>query len=128
VTVARERLARFPNVEVMQGDMHTLAFPDASFDRVLMMHTLTYAADPASALAEGTRVLRRGGTLLATTLNRHAHRDTLETYGHANQGFAPSHLTKLARSAGLSVVSCAISTREKRPPHYEVIALLAQRP
>ncbi len=128
VSIARERLARFANVEVIQGDMHTLAFPDASFDKVMLMHTLTYTEDPAAVLAEATRVLRGGGQLLATTLNRHDHRDALDTYGHANLGFTPTSLEKKARKAGLKIISCEVTTREKRPPHYEVVSLLAQRP
>ena len=128
ITIARERLQAHANVEVLQADMHTLGFADASFDRVLLMHTLTYSDDPAGALAESARVLRPGGHLLATTLNQHRHRDAIETYGHANLGFKPAKLARLASKAGLKVSSCAVITREKRPPHYEVVSLLAYRP
>lgn len=126
--VARERLEPHPNVEVLQGDMHTLAFPDASFDLVLLLHTLTYASDPARALAESARVLRPGGQLLATTLNRHGHREAIDTYDHANLGFTTTTLTRLGRKAGLVVTTCEVITREKRPPHYEVVSLLARHP
>ncbi len=71
VAAARTRLASFRNVEVIQGDMHTMSFPDASFDLVLLMHALTYADAPAAVLAESARVLRPGGQLIATTLLRH---------------------------------------------------------
>lgn len=128
IAVARERLGSSPNIEILHGDMHTLAFPDASFDLVLLMHTLTYADKPANALAESARVLRPGGQLLATTLNQHQHREAINTYGHANLGFKPSNLAKLARKAGLEVTSCGVITREKRPPHYEVVSLLARHP
>lgn len=128
IAVARERLESSPNTEVLHGDMHTLAFPDASFDLVLLMHTLTYADNPANALAESARVLRPGGQLLATTLNQHQHREAIDTYGHANLGFKPASLVKLTRKAGLEVVSCEVITREKRPPHYEVVSLLARHP
>lgn len=128
ISVARERLQGHANVEVLQADMHTLDFPDSRFDLVLLMHTLTYSDEPAGALAEAARVLRPGGRLLATTLNQHRHRDAIETYGHANLGFTPAKLGKLASKAGLTVTSCEVITREKRPPHYEVVSLLAQRP
>ena len=128
IGVARERLEPHPNVEVLHGDMHTLAFPDASFDLVLLLHTLTYASDPARALAESARVLRPGGHLLATALNHHGHREAIDTYDHANLGFNPTSLTRLARKAGLVVTSCEVITREKRPPHYEVVSLLARHP
>lgn len=128
VAAARTRLASFRNVEVIQGDMHTMSFPDASFDLVLLMHALTYADAPAAVLAESARVLRPGGQLIATTLLRHEHRSVIEPYGHANLGFTPKELTKKASHAGLAVDACEVITREKRPPHFEVVSLLAHKP
>ncbi len=128
VAAARTRLASFRNVEVIQGDMHTMSFPDASFDLVLLMHALTYADAPAAVLAESARVLRPGGQLIATTLLRHEHRSVIEPYGHANLGFTPKELTKKASHAGLAVDTCEVITREKRPPHFEVVSLLAHKP
>src|SRR5690349_6196393 len=63
VAAAGERLKHWPNVEVVEGDMHALPFEDESFDLVVLMHALTYAAKPAQAVAEGARVLRPGGRL-----------------------------------------------------------------
>ena len=127
VAAARERLRPFANVDVREGDMHATEFPDASFDLVLLMHALTYAEKPAQALVESTRVLRPGGQLIATTLDRHEHRGAIEPYGHANLGFTPKELARLATRAGLEVISCEVITREKRPPHFEVISLLARK-
>lgn len=128
VAAARERLRPFANVDVREGDMHAMEFGDASFDLVLLMHALTYADRPAQALIESTRVLRPGGHLIATTLDRHEHRSVIEPYGHANLGFTPKELARLATKAGLRVLSCDIITREKRPPHFEVVSLLAVKP
>ncbi len=128
VAAARARLRPFRNVEVIEGDMHAIAFPDASFDLVLLMHALTYADTPAAALADSARVLRPGGQLIATTLHRHEHRAAIEPYGHANLGFAPKDLSRMAVRAGLAVDTCEVITREKRPPHFEVVSLLAHKP
>jgi DNA-binding transcriptional ArsR family regulator/protein-L-isoaspartate O-methyltransferase len=127
VSAAQERLKPFPNVEVREGDMHALTFKDASFDLVLLVHALTYADKPAQALLESARVLRRGGRLLATTLAKHEHRGAIEPYGHANLGFTSKELAKLAQKAGLDVLSCDVVAREKRPPHFEVVSLLARK-
>ena len=70
VAAASERLRRYPNVEVREGDMHALPFAAASFDLVVLMHALTYADKPAQAVAEAARVLRPGGRLLLVA-NRH---------------------------------------------------------
>lgn len=128
VAAAHERLKPWRNVEVREGDMHALDFAAGSFDLVLLMHALNYAKKPAQALLESTRVLRRGGRLLATTLAKHEHRNAIEPYGHANLGFTPKELTRLATKAGLEIVSCDVVAREKRPPHFEVVSLLATKP
>ena len=128
VAAAGERLRRFPNVEVREGDMHALPFKDGSFDLVVLMHALTYADKPAQAVAEATRVLRKGGRLLLSSLARHEHRNVVEAYGHRNLGFAEKELRKFAEKAGLVIASSETVTREKRPPHFEVISLLGTKP
>jgi ArsR family transcriptional regulator len=127
VGAARERLKEFANVDVRIGDMHALDFPAKSFDLVLLMHALTYSEAPAKAIAEASRVLRRGGRLLAMTLGRHAHRATVEPFDHRNLGFKPDELAAFARDAKLDVVACERLTRERRPPHFEVMSLLARK-
>jgi ubiquinone/menaquinone biosynthesis C-methylase UbiE len=128
VAAASERLKPFPNVEVRQGDMHALPFPDQSFDLVVLMHALTYASKPAQAVAEAARVLKRGGRLLLSSLARHEHRTVVEAYGHANLGFTEKELRKFAEKAGLEVAGGGTVTRERRPPHFEVLSLLGAKP
>ena len=70
VAAASERLRRLPNVEVREGDMHALPFKDRSFDLVVLMHALTYAAKPAQAVTEAARVLRPGGRIWLTLHGR----------------------------------------------------------
>ena len=128
VAAASARLRPFRNVEVREGDMHALPFPDASFDLVVLMHALTYAERPAQAVAEAGRVLRRGGRLLLSSLARHEHRGVVEAYGHVNLGFAQKDLRRFAEKAGLAIANCETVTREKRPPHFEVISLTGLKP
>ena len=128
VAAAAERLRRYANVEVREGDMHALPFKDASFDLVVLMHALTYAAKPAQAVAESARVLRKGGRMLLSSLARHEHRNVVEAYGHQNLGFSEKELRKFAEKAGLRIASCETVTRERRPPHFEVISLIGEKP
>ncbi len=128
VEAGRKRLASSPNVAFKTGDMHQLPFKDQTFDTVLLMHALTYTEKPARVLSEASRVLQPGGRLLAVTLARHRHRKAVEPYNHANLGFTPDQLQKLAGQSGLSVHSCAVTAHEKRPPHFAVLTLSAQRP
>ena len=128
VAAAAERLRKFRNVEVREGDMHALPFADGEFDLVVLMHALTYAEKPAQAVAEAARVLRPGGRLLLSSLARHEHKAAVEAYGHVNLGFTARELRKFAEKAGLAVGSVESVTRERRPPHFEVISLIATRP
>lgn len=53
-----------PDARLVLGDAHHLQFPDASFDTVVCTFSLCAIPSPDDALAEMTRVLRPGGTLL----------------------------------------------------------------
>jgi ArsR family transcriptional regulator len=128
VAAAGERLRRFPNVEVREGDMHALPFKDGTFDLVVLMHALTYASKPAQAVAEAARVLRKGGRLLLSSLGKHEHRAVVEAYGHVNLGFSDKELRKFAEKAGLEIANAETVTRERRPPHFEVLSLTAVKP
>ena len=126
VAAAKARLKTFRNVEVKLGDMHALDVGSQKFELVLLMHALTYSAQPAKAVAEAARVLKPGGRLLATTLGRHAHKAAVEPFDHRNLGFRVEELREFAQKAGLKVLSCERITRERRPPHFEVLSLLAR--
>lgn len=128
VVAASERLRRFGHVQVREGDMHALPFEDGHFDLVVLMHALTYAALPAVAVAEAARVLRPGGRLLLSSLARHEHRVAVEAYGHVNLGFTDKELRRFMEKAGLEIATTETVTREKRPPHFEVIALIGRKP
>ncbi|MGV8940057.1 MAG: ArsR/SmtB family transcription factor [Lysobacter sp.] len=128
VLAASARLRKLENVEVQEGDMHELPFADASFDLVVLMHALTYADHPARAVKEAGRVLRPGGRLLLTSLASHEHRSVVDSYGHVNLGFSEKELTRFAIQAGFGIESCETVTRERRPPHFEVIALMGRKP
>lgn len=125
---AAQRLKPFTNVEVRQGDMHALDLGERRFDLVLMLHALTYAEQPAKAVAEASRLLRSGGRLLAVTLGKHDHRAVVEPFDHRNLGFSRDELDRYAKSAGLDVLSCMRLSRERKAPHFEVISLLARKP
>lgn len=128
VAAARTRLKSFRNVTVQLGDMHALDTGARRFDLVVLMHALTYSEQPGKVIAEAARVLRPGGRLLATTLGRHAHRAAVAPFDHRNLGFRVEELRDFARRAGLHVHSCERITRERRPPHFEVLSVLASKP
>jgi len=124
----KQRLEKFDNVRFHQGDMHALPFDADAFDTVLLLHALTYSSEPERAAAEAERVLVRGGRLVCTTLNQHAHTIQVGAYGHVNNGFTTQDLAALFRGAGLGVEFCEVTSIEKKPPNFEIITLLATQP
>lgn len=54
-------LARYPEV-----DLHSLPYPDSSFDLIVHSDTLEHVADPVQALSECRRVLKCSGYLAYT--------------------------------------------------------------
>jgi SAM-dependent methyltransferase len=52
-------------LEVLEGDAHSLPFPDHSFTCAVMTGVLGFLSDPNTALTEIRRVLKKGGRLVA---------------------------------------------------------------
>ena len=68
--------ARLPGVPLYAARAQALPFTDAAFELVVCHMALMLMDDPERALAEGRRVLRRGGTFCAIT-NRPAAPDEM---------------------------------------------------
>lgn len=124
---ARHRLRRAKNVRFQLGDMQDLPFDDGSFDQVLFFNVLTYAEAPARAIAEGARTLRPGGGVSIITLDRHDHIEVTRGYRHINRGFSPKELSKMLAAAGLTIEDCAVSSRERRAPYFQVVTAFAHK-
>jgi ArsR family transcriptional regulator len=127
IAAARGRLKSYSNVRLLEADMHALPLGAKSFDLVFLMHALAYTKKPQAVLAEAARVLRSGGRLVVAALNAHAHKATIEAYDHLNLGLAPPALRKLLEQAGFKVEQCAVTSREDRPPYFEVVTAFAVR-
>ena len=51
-----------------------------------------------------------------------------KSYGHVHPGFAPKALSTMLRGVGLDVQSAAITSRERKKPHFEVVSAFARKP
>jgi len=128
IDAARVRLAGHANVRCQAADLHALPFADASFDQVLLLNVLTHLRAPARAIGELGRVLRPGGRLALVTLAAHDHLDVTAAYGHVTAGFTPADVRRLLEKAGLRVDQCAVTSRERRSPQFEVVTAFARKP
>ena len=128
IEAAQERLGRFAHVKASVADVHTLPFEAATFDAVLMFHTLTYAEKPAQAVSECARVLRPGGRLVLLCLDEHRQHEITAPYGERHPGFAPTTVRTLLSNAGLTVRTSELACRESRKPHLQVVLAIASKP
>jgi SAM-dependent methyltransferase len=130
IDAAKERLAKSPHghVRAQVADVHALPFADASFDSVLVFHTLTYAERPARALEECARVLRPAGRLVVLCLDRHEQHEVTARHGELHPGFSPRAVRRLLSAAGLDVKAANVACREARKPHLQVVLAVAQKP
>jgi SAM-dependent methyltransferase len=91
------------------GPLRKLALPESTYDAVVMNHVLEHVTDPVALLGECRRLLRPGGTFVATTpnLDSHGHRRFgadwrgLEPPRHLHL-FTPASLTTVANRAGFN--------------------------
>jgi len=128
VEAGKERAKHLSNVEFHVADMHALPFDNDAFDTVLMLHALTYSANPQKAIQESARVLAPHGRLVLATLQKHEHSEQVKAYGHVQTGFLPKTLTTWCTQAGLEVHFCETTSIEKKSPHFRIITLLATAP
>ncbi|MEO7910876.1 MAG: class I SAM-dependent methyltransferase [Roseiflexaceae bacterium] len=74
--IIRLRAGRYDlGLPVVNGAGEQLPFGDASFDLVIAWDVVEHVQDPGLLLAELARVLRPGGRVLLTVINRFAFRD-----------------------------------------------------
>lgn len=124
---ARARFADAAHVVAEVADAEAMPFDDASFDTVLVFHTLTYTAHPERALRECARVLRPGGRLVVLCLDAHRHQEITARYGERHPGFTPRRMRALLEGADLTVVSSEIASRESKKPHLQVVLAIAEK-
>ncbi|HLK11022.1 MAG TPA: methyltransferase domain-containing protein [Candidatus Binatia bacterium] len=109
---AKRRLGARADIEWVHGDAERLPFPAGSFDVVLAVTVLCFAADRQAVVNEAARVLRRGGRLVLGELGCYSSWAAIRrvrgllgsaTWRHAHF-FSPGELCELARCARLTEI------------------------
>ncbi len=127
IEAAKARLQHLDNVQFNQCDIHKLPFTANQFDCVLMLHVLTYSTEPLTVIEQAYKVIKPGGYLLISTLDKHQHESVLKDYGHKNLGVNTQQLEQWCRTAGFSHVDASISSQEQRKPHFKIITVEASK-
>ena len=71
--MVEEARGRYPGIDFREGDAEELAFPDSSFDAVLMNFGMLHLARPEQALQGAYRVLRPAGRMAFTVWDTPDH-------------------------------------------------------
>jgi len=101
LAVARKNLAAFDNVEYRLADGMRLPLPDASLDAVLANMYLHHVSDPLAALREMARLLKPGGRLVITDMDRHPYTWLQEEHHDVWLGFDREQVRDWFEAAGL---------------------------
>lgn len=111
--IARLRAARYDiALPVINGAGERLPFADRSFDMAICWDVVEHVQDPERLLAELARVLRPGGRVLLTVINRYAYRDPhyhLPLLNWIPRGLAEWLIERWGRSKG----GAAFSDRQR---------------
>jgi ubiquinone/menaquinone biosynthesis C-methylase UbiE len=125
---AARRLSGTPGIRWVEGNATSLPFRDSSFDVVLIVTVLCFAADPQAVVNEAFRVLRSGGRLILGELGRYSSwvlirraRGLLgSTIWRDAHFFAPRDLRTLLEHAGFTDTTTA--TAVFYPPVQHALA------
>jgi SAM-dependent methyltransferase len=98
---------RTTSISVVVGDMTGMPFKDGSFDGMTTGETLEHLDDDAAAAGEIGRVVRAGGTCIATVPALRTLWSRSDDYYEHRRRYARGELTALFTRAGFGIVRAA---------------------
>lgn len=123
---ARERLARFDNVELRQAQLEALPIDDRSMQVATLILVLHHLPDPARVLAEVARILEPGGRLLVVDALPHERLELHQELGHVWMGFDEARLSRLLAAARLRPTRFAVLPPEPEAKGPTLFAATAE--
>jgi ubiquinone/menaquinone biosynthesis C-methylase UbiE len=100
VQAARRRVKGLTHVDVRRGDMEALPIDDQQLDAAIVALVLHHVPEPARAIAEMHRVLKRGGRVLIVDMLPHDRVEYQQQMGHVWLGFAEKTMKRYLEAAG----------------------------
>ncbi len=104
LAVAERNLAAFANVTYLVAAGDQIPLPAGSLDAVLANMYLHHCPDPALAIREMARLLRPGGVLVVSDMEKHEHEWMREEMADLWLGFERGDVERWCRDAGLGEV------------------------
>jgi ubiquinone/menaquinone biosynthesis C-methylase UbiE len=123
--VARTRLAAFPSVDFRLGHLETLPIDDGTLDVTIMALVLHHLSDPARALTESARVLKKGGRTLIIDMLPHDRAEYQQQMGHVWLGFPDKQMRRMLNVAGfenIRIHALPVDPDAKGPALFAAVA------
>lgn len=103
-----------PKAAVRFGDAYAPPVERGSADLVTIHQVLHFLADPARAIAEASRLLKRGGRLLIVDFAPHRLEFLREQHAHRRLGFSDAEIAQWCAGAGVGALS--VTTLKPKKP------------
>lgn len=125
LAIAQQNLSGYNQVELRLAEGQNLPAEDGGFDAVFANMYLHHAPDPATAVAEMSRILRPGGKLIITDLDSHDQTWMQTEMADRWLGFDRQELRQWYEAAGLTAVDidCAAGSCDCVTPAADHISL-----
>src|SRR4051794_8919615 len=109
------------NLEYRLGDLEDVPIRTGTVDLAFLSQALHHAVHPERAIAEASRILKKGGRIAILDLNRHHFEEAREMYADLWLGFTEMEIEKYLKGVGFRNVETAIVYRETEAPYFETV-------
>ncbi len=99
--------------EFRLGELEHLPISDRAVDAAVACMVLHHVSNPAGAVKEVHRILKKGGTFVIADLQQHDITEMREKYADLWLGFKKTDLSKWLRAAGFSVDKSEVLNKSK---------------
>jgi ArsR family transcriptional regulator len=96
------------------GDAYAPPFESGAADLVTIHQVLHFLSDPRRAVAEGARLLTKGGRIVIVDFAPHALEFLREEHSHRRLGFSDNEITDWLHAVGVGNVEITTLAREKQ--------------
>jgi ArsR family transcriptional regulator len=115
------------NLEYRLGDLEDVPIRSGTVDLAFLSQALHHAVHPERAIAEASRILKKGGRIAVLDLSRHHFEEAREMYADLWLGFTELEIERYLKGAGFKNVETAVVYREQEAPHFETILATGEK-
>jgi len=115
------------NLEYRLGDLEDVPIRTGTVDLAFLSQALHHAPHPERAIAEASRILKRGGRIAILDLVRHHFEEAREMYADLWLGFTELEIERYLKNAGFTKIETAVVYREQEAPYFETMLATAEK-